>query len=100
MTQNDTLADDLMVGAKPIAKFIFGNDDKKSQRRVYHLAENAEENRLPFFWIGVNLAARKSELLEACSPALGRRRPPRRSRSARPTAAPTRLERMAPEGQP
>jgi hypothetical protein len=34
-----TLADDLILGAAPIAEFMCGAADKKNQRRIYHQSE-------------------------------------------------------------
>jgi hypothetical protein len=55
-----TLADDLLLGARPIAKFIFGSDGPAEVRRTYHLAATGN---LPVFEMGALLAARKSKLL-------------------------------------
>jgi hypothetical protein len=33
------LSDDLMFGAAAIARDVFGKDDKKNRRRIYHLHE-------------------------------------------------------------
>jgi hypothetical protein len=52
------LADDLLLGAKQIAKFIFGPEGKR--RQVYYLVEYA---RLPVFRLGTMLCARRSVLL-------------------------------------
>jgi hypothetical protein len=32
---NDTMGDDLMLGAGPIAKYDYGRDDAKARRNVY-----------------------------------------------------------------
>jgi hypothetical protein len=53
------LADDLLIGAEPIAKYI-GMD----VRAVYHAAAMGH---IPTFRIGPKLAARKSELNRRCS---------------------------------
>lgn len=52
------LADDLLLGADAIAKFIFGPNGKR--RQVYYLAAYA---RLPVFRLGTMLCARRSVLL-------------------------------------
>jgi hypothetical protein len=52
------LADDLLLGAKEISKFIFGPEGKR--RQVYYLVEYA---RLPVFRLGTMLCARRSVLL-------------------------------------
>jgi hypothetical protein len=57
----DTLADDLLVGAEPIAQFT-----GLKQRAIYHAAATGH---LPIFKIGSLLAARKSELRAALSAA-------------------------------
>jgi len=53
-----SLADDLLIGAPAIAKFLFGAGDKPSVRKVYN-----NRKRLPLFNFGGELAARKSTLL-------------------------------------
>jgi hypothetical protein len=58
---NMPLADDLLVGAPAIAKFVFGSDDVAAVRRTYHLAGT---KNLPTFKLGALLAARKSTLLK------------------------------------
>ncbi len=52
------LADDILRGADEIAEFLFG--DRASRRKVYYLAECT---RLPIFWLGSVLCARRSVLL-------------------------------------
>jgi hypothetical protein len=56
------LADDLIIGAKNIARFIF--DDENKQRRIYALSE---ANALPTFRIGGTIAIRRSVLLQYIS---------------------------------
>jgi hypothetical protein len=58
---NPPLADDLLVGAPAIARYVFGSDGPAETRRVYHLAACKE---LPCFKLGALLAARKSQLLK------------------------------------
>jgi hypothetical protein len=56
---SSNLADDLLIGAKPIADFT-GLDP----RQVYHAAA---KGHIPTFYIGPKIAARKSELRAALS---------------------------------
>ena len=51
----DPLAEDLLVGAKSIALFVFGDEEKA--RTVYHL-----KNELGLFPFGGQLAGLKSKL--------------------------------------
>ena len=53
----ETLAEDILTGAKAIGEFIDANE-----RRVYHLAENG---LLPIGRIGRRLTASKKRLREA-----------------------------------
>lgn len=56
-----TLAGDLMTGAAQIAKFLWGGDGSREQRRVYYLADPARgPNRLPTFRMGSMICGRKS----------------------------------------
>jgi hypothetical protein len=57
------LSNDLLEGAAAIGKFIYGDDSSKSRRRVYHLADQNREDRLPVFRLGQQIFARKSTLL-------------------------------------
>jgi hypothetical protein len=57
-TTDVKLSDDLIIGARNIALYLFG--DEKYARRVYHLAETSKNS--PFFKMGSRWAARKSEL--------------------------------------
>jgi hypothetical protein len=57
---SDDLAD-LLWGAGPIAKALFGKDDKKARRKVYHLFE---VKRLPGWKDGAQLMSRRSLLKE------------------------------------
>jgi hypothetical protein len=52
------LADDLLLGAEEIAKFIYG--PKGNRRQVYYLVQYA---RLPVFRLGTMLCARRSVLM-------------------------------------
>jgi hypothetical protein len=54
----------MLIGAEPIADFLFPNDPKRV-RRVYHLAEIKadSDSRPPIFRIGRSLAARPSALI-------------------------------------
>jgi hypothetical protein len=61
MENATTLADDLLVGAPAIARYVFGNDRPAELRRVYWMAS---QGILPTFKLGHKaLAARKSALL-------------------------------------
>jgi hypothetical protein len=59
MKDDTPLADDLLVGAPAIARFVFGGDGPAKVRRTYHLAAAKE---IPTFKLGALLAARKSTL--------------------------------------
>jgi hypothetical protein len=62
MENATTLADDLLVGAESIAKFVFGAAGDAELRRVYWLSSRGI---LPTFKLGHKaLAARKSALLK------------------------------------
>ncbi|PVE22848.1 hypothetical protein DC522_19105 [Microvirga sp. KLBC 81] len=59
------LADDLLRGARPIARFIYGEskderENEANERRVYHAAQ---KHGLPVFKLGGVLCARKSTIL-------------------------------------
>lgn len=58
---DDTLAGDLLVGAADLARFIYGSDEGRFQRRIYYLC-TASKFRLPHFRLGFKLAARKSAI--------------------------------------
>ena len=58
----DTLADDLIVGAADLARFLFGSGERRFQRRIYYLCTVAKRP-LPHFRLGSQLAARRSTLL-------------------------------------
>jgi hypothetical protein len=96
MSDQFDLADDLLRGGKVIAKEIYGKDDRKHIRKIYH-----EQNKFPIFQLddsGV-LYALKSRLrahLEAKSAESEARiaaaakttvQPPRRRRRSRPNKA-------------
>jgi hypothetical protein len=55
---HDTIAEDLLIGAKAIAAFLFG--DGSERRKVFHLAETS---RIPIFRLGGRLCARRSVLM-------------------------------------
>lgn len=61
------LADDLLIGAQAISRFMFGSDGQTETRRTYHLiSEVAPEDRLPSFRCGGPkgpVYARKSTIL-------------------------------------
>ena len=52
------LADDLLVGARAISRFMFGTT--KERRRVYWLVETGQ---IPTFRLGTAICARKSTIL-------------------------------------
>jgi hypothetical protein len=52
--------EDLMIGARPIAKFLFERDDRGARHKLYTLIER--DRGLPVFKIGKQLAARRSAL--------------------------------------
>ena len=61
-----SLADDLLLGADAISRFIYGeNTDEKvaesNRRRVYHAAD---KHGLPTFKLGGSIAARRSTILK------------------------------------
>ncbi len=51
---------DLMIGARPIAKLLFESDDRAACHKLYRLVET--DRALPIFRIGSQLAARRSVL--------------------------------------
>lgn len=53
-------AEDMIEGAGPIAKFLFGTEDAKSRRKIYHIIERHD---FPSFKIGGKLYARRSSIL-------------------------------------
>jgi hypothetical protein len=53
--EEPSLGDDLLIGGANIAQYLFG--DRKKRRKVYYLRP-----RLPLFFIGSELAGRKSTL--------------------------------------
>lgn len=55
------LADDMLHGAKAIARFMYGDDGPKNQRRIYHAADKLG---LPTFPMGATICARKSSILK------------------------------------
>ena len=57
-----TMGDDLLIGAKEIARFIYDRDDRAACRRVYG---PQDQGALPIFTMGKQIAARKSTLQAA-----------------------------------
>lgn len=54
------LSPDMLYGARQIAHFLFGSDDRIALRKVYYLAES---NRLPVFRLSrTGLCARRSAI--------------------------------------
>lgn len=52
------LSDDLLRGAAAIAEFIYGH--RRHRRKIYHLAQT---KRLPVFYFGSTICARRSTLI-------------------------------------
>ena len=73
----EPLGDDLLIGAAAIAQFLFGT--AKKRRKVYYLRD-----RLPLFYLGSEIAGRKSTLTNSLP-----------IRSAQPTTPPKRRENPA-----
>jgi len=59
MSTEDTLDDDVLIGARAIAYFLFGSTEYRFQRRIYYLTTTAKI-KMPHFRLGQQLAARKS----------------------------------------
>jgi hypothetical protein len=59
----DDLADDLLRGARAIAKHVFKSDDDRTRRRVYH-----KQGKWPIWKDGSDLMSRKSLLNEHFMP--------------------------------
>ena len=55
----ENLADDLLLGAKAIARHVFKKADKQAQRRVYH---KHHTGAWPIWKDGADLVSRKSML--------------------------------------
>ncbi len=62
-TRPTSIASDLIVGAASLARFIYGSDDERYQRRVYYLTSAACKRPLPHFRLGNQIAARRSTIL-------------------------------------
>lgn len=62
MSAPDTLSDDIIVGAAELARFIYGSDEPRFQRRIYYLCTMSKRS-LPHFRLGSKLAARRSTLI-------------------------------------
>jgi hypothetical protein len=58
-----SIASDLIVGAAALARFIYGSDDERFQRRVYYLTTAGCKRPLPHFRLGNQIAARRSTIL-------------------------------------
>ncbi|TXN75098.1 helix-turn-helix domain-containing protein [Methylobacterium sp. WL18] len=54
------LAGDMIEGAGPIAKFLFGAQDAKARRKIYHIIEHHD---FPSFKIGGKIFARRTAIL-------------------------------------
>ncbi|MDP4021044.1 helix-turn-helix domain-containing protein [Methylobacterium sp. NEAU 140] len=59
-SQARSLAEDMIEGAGPIAKFLFGSEDTKARRKIYHIIE---QHDFPSFKIGGKIYARRSSIL-------------------------------------
>jgi hypothetical protein len=59
----ETLKGDLMIGAAPIALFLFGEDDDETRRKIYDMKPE-ERKALGIFKWGKQYAARKTTLLQ------------------------------------
>jgi hypothetical protein len=57
--ESEDVAHDLLVGAGPIAIFLFGDDSQKWRRRVYYLSDPNRPDPLPVFRMGQILHGRK-----------------------------------------
>jgi hypothetical protein len=57
---DETIADDLLIGGYAIAKFLYGKATKKNRRKVFNARV---KSRWPIFKVGGRLVARKSQLL-------------------------------------
>jgi hypothetical protein len=55
--ENRNFSNDAMRGARAIAVYLFGSDERKYQRRVYGMAA---KKVLPFFHMGREICLRKS----------------------------------------
>jgi hypothetical protein len=64
LTPPDSLSDDLLIGAAPIAEFLFGDDSRIAQRRVYHYVTMGY---LPVRRLGRLIVARRTEIARAMS---------------------------------
>jgi hypothetical protein len=97
MSDQLDLANDLLRGAKVIAKEIYGKDDRKAVRRLYH-----EQTKLPIFQLDdtgflyalrsrlrAHLEAKSAEKEARIAAAEGKTtaQPPRRRRRIRPIKA-------------
>jgi hypothetical protein len=63
MTAAASIAADLIVGAPALARFIYGSDADRFQRRVYYLTTAGCKRPLPHFRLGSQIAARRSTIL-------------------------------------
>jgi hypothetical protein len=74
--ETQDIADDVLIGADEIGKFLFGpnpNGSRRNRRKVYYLASHT---RIPVFRLGAVLHARRSVLLEWISAQENRALPP------------------------
>jgi hypothetical protein len=61
MNDHGSISDDLLLGAAEIAVELFGADETRFRKRVYHLC-NGTKRPIPHFRVGSKLAARRSTL--------------------------------------
>ena len=59
MNSENTLDDDVLIGARAISYFLFGSSEYRFQRRIYYLTTTAKI-KMPHFRLGQQLTARKS----------------------------------------
>lgn len=60
------LASDLLTGVASIAKYVYGDDDSKTKKKVYY---QARRGQLPVFYTGRIINSRKSQLSRRMSAA-------------------------------
>jgi hypothetical protein len=60
ISEDLSLAHNLLHGADEIARFIYGSSDEPNRRRIYYAAE---KHGLPVFKLGGVMSARKTTIL-------------------------------------
>jgi hypothetical protein len=58
------LSDDLLIGAASIAQYVFGDDGRRAQRKIYHYGAMGY---LPLRHFGRLIVGRRSEIARAMS---------------------------------